>query len=81
MGTSQTADTLKETSLLKDDKKQPYLPVSLGMTAQARQGRQPQVTGAASGQCLHEQRFVGAEAHNSHLVMEQLWCRMERSVY
>lgn len=45
------------------------------MATQAGQGRQPQVTGAASGQSLHEQRLVGVEAHNSHLVVEQLWYR------
>ena len=52
--------------------KQLYLPVPLGMATQAGQGRQTQVTGAASGQRLHEQRLVGAEAHNSYLVVEQL---------
>lgn len=43
------------------------------MATETGQGRQPQVTGAASGQCLHEQRLVGLEAHNSYLVVEQLW--------
>ncbi|TNN32335.1 hypothetical protein EYF80_057506 [Liparis tanakae] len=42
------------------------------LCATAGQRRQPQVTGAASGQRLHEQRLVGLEVHNSHLVVEQL---------
>lgn len=59
-------------------KMQLYLPVSLGMATQARQGGQTQVTGPASGQCLHEQRLVGDKAHNSYLVMEQLWYKRGR---
>lgn len=42
------------------------------MATQTGQRRQPQITGAASGQRLHEQRLVGAEVHNSDLVVEQL---------
>lgn len=45
------------------------------MAAQAGQRGQPQVTGPASGQCLHEQRLVWAEVHDSYLVVEQLWYR------
>lgn len=56
-----------------------YLPVPLGVAAQAGQRGQAQVAGAAPGQRLHEQRLVGAEVHHSHLVVEQLWNREERN--
>lgn len=49
-----------------------YLPVSLRMSAQTGEGGKTQVKSAASGQCLHEQRLVRAEVHDSHLVVEQL---------
>lgn len=48
------------------------------MATQAGQGGQTQVTGPASGQCLHEQRLVRDKAHNSDLVVEQLWDRRGR---
>lgn len=51
---------------------QVYLPVSRGVAVHAGQRGQAQVTGPASGHRLHEERLVGAEVDDSHLVMQQL---------
>ncbi len=48
------------------------LPVSLGVTVQAGQRRQAQVTGAPTGQRLHEQLLVGSKLNHTNLVMQQL---------
>lgn len=53
----------------QNQSKQSYLPVSRGVAVHAGQRRQAQVTGPASGHRLHEERLVGAEVDDSHLVM------------